>query len=124
MTEQKQAVVVDQDVLNAVRQFTMKLSTRYDIARLVLFGSRARGDHHTESDVDLAIFLNTEISDFVSVKLDMVDDAYDIFLETNHYIQPLPIGNEADKAIRQYLNPALLNNIRIEGIEIDPTSLY
>lgn len=118
MTQQKQAIVVEQDVLNAVRKFTMKLSKRYDIARLVLFGSRARGDHHAESDVNLAIFLNTELSDFVSVKLDMVDDAYDFFLETEYYIQPLPVGNEADTTLLQYLNPLLLRNIRTEGIDL------
>ena len=32
------------------------LAKKYDIGRLVLFGSRARGDFHAKSDIDLALF--------------------------------------------------------------------
>ena len=32
------------------------LAQRHDARRLVLFGSRARGDHHPRSDVDLAVY--------------------------------------------------------------------
>jgi predicted nucleotidyltransferase len=33
-----------------------ELAARYGVRRLVLFGSRARGDNHPRSDVDLAAF--------------------------------------------------------------------
>lgn len=32
------------------------LAGRYGARRLVLFGSRARGDHHPRSDIDLAVY--------------------------------------------------------------------
>ena len=32
------------------------LAQRYGARRLVLFGSRARGDHHERSDIDLAVY--------------------------------------------------------------------
>ena len=32
------------------------LARKYGAQRLVLFGSRARGDHHPGSDIDLAIY--------------------------------------------------------------------
>ncbi len=32
------------------------LASKHPIHRVVLFGSRARGDHHAASDIDLAIF--------------------------------------------------------------------
>ena len=32
------------------------LAARYGAQRLVLYGSRARGDFHTRSDVDLAVY--------------------------------------------------------------------
>lgn len=33
-----------------------ELARRYGASRLVLFGSRARGDHHERSDIDLAVY--------------------------------------------------------------------
>ena len=32
------------------------LAQQYGARRLVLFGSRARGDHHERSDIDLAVY--------------------------------------------------------------------
>ena len=32
------------------------LAQQYGAKRLVLFGSRARGDHHERSDIDLAVY--------------------------------------------------------------------
>lgn len=31
------------------------LAKRYDLHKVILFGSRARGDHHRTSDIDLAV---------------------------------------------------------------------
>lgn len=33
-----------------------RMAQRAGASRLVLFGSRARGDHHERSDIDLAVF--------------------------------------------------------------------
>lgn len=33
-----------------------KLAAKYGAKKLVLFGSRARGDHHPHSDIDLAVY--------------------------------------------------------------------
>lgn len=33
-----------------------ELARQYDASKLVLFGSRARGDHHERSDIDLAVY--------------------------------------------------------------------
>ncbi len=43
------------DALPEVRRFRGFLSRRYRVERLILFGSRARGDHLLASDVDLII---------------------------------------------------------------------
>ena len=39
-------------VLSEIRSF----ARQYDIERVVLFGSRARGDYHRTSDIDLAVY--------------------------------------------------------------------
>ena len=33
-----------------------ELARKHPIQRIMLFGSRARGDHHATSDIDLAVF--------------------------------------------------------------------
>lgn len=32
------------------------LAKKYDIKKIILFGSRARGDYHRASDIDLAVY--------------------------------------------------------------------
>ena len=59
------------------------LARKHPISRVVLFGSRARGDHHAASDIDLAVFplpdfnsrgmVNSEIDELTTLlKIDLV----------------------------------------------------
>ena len=38
-------------VISAIK----KLAIKYDVDKVILFGSRARGDYHRTSDIDLAV---------------------------------------------------------------------
>ncbi len=42
-------------VMTILRRFIKRLRTRYSIDKIILFGSRARGDYFAESDIDLVI---------------------------------------------------------------------
>jgi predicted nucleotidyltransferase len=44
------------DKIDVVLAKIKELADKYQVARVVLFGSRARGDHSPLSDYDLAIF--------------------------------------------------------------------
>jgi predicted nucleotidyltransferase len=46
----------EQQVLEAFLSRTRRLSEATRIAAVVLFGSRARGDSHQDSDLDVAVF--------------------------------------------------------------------
>ena len=43
------------DLRADVRDSIIELARRYGIAQVILFGSRARGDNHERSDIDLAV---------------------------------------------------------------------
>lgn len=43
------------DLRADVRDSIIELAKRYGIAQVILFGSRARGDNHERSDIDLAV---------------------------------------------------------------------
>ena len=49
-----------------------ELADRYKIHRVILFGSRARGDYHKTSDIDLAV----SGGDIVSFTIDVDEETY------------------------------------------------
>jgi predicted nucleotidyltransferase len=81
------------------------------VARVVLFGSRARGDAQADSDWDLAVFLRDGAT--TDDLCQLADAAYDLIVEHQQFIQPVAIADEsADDDL------ALLRRIREEGIPV------
>jgi predicted nucleotidyltransferase len=81
------------------------------VARVVLFGSRARGDDRADSAWDLAVFLGGG-ADSGDLSL-LADAAYDLIVETGEFIQPLALAAGQPLAERQ-----ILRRIEGEGIPI------
>lgn len=90
------------DLDNRLVQDIQQIGQKYSIKRIVLFGSRARGDHKLTSDIDLAIFplpqftnkgrISNEIDDLATLlKLDIV-------------------------FVDQHIDPKLMENIAREGV--------
>ena len=53
---------LDKDVLDKI----VEISKKYDnINKVVLFGSRARGDNSLKSDIDIAVYSNDNIFEFI-----------------------------------------------------------
>lgn len=115
----EQAVVEGQsDIRKAILVFTEKLRSQYDILQVILFGSRARGDYHPESDADVAMILRGDAGDFVETKLAMARHAFDVLVETGVMIQAFPVWQDEWAHPDKYSNPAILKNIAREGIII------
>lgn len=109
---------IDPDTEKAVRRFANLIANRYDIAQVIVYGSRARGTHRPESDVDVAVLLRGEPQHFLATKVDMTDVAFDVLLETGILISPLPIWLDEWEHPEEYSNPALLHNINREGVRL------
>lgn len=109
---------IDSQTLEATRLFAQRLAVDYKLAGLFLFGSRARNQHRSDSDADVAVLLRGEHGRFVATKLAMDDIAYDVLLETGIRIQPLPIWEDEWKRPETYSNPRLLQNIERDGIRL------
>ena len=84
-------------VLKQIRSFAQK----YQIERIILFGSRARGDFHRTSDIDLAI----SGGDFANFSID-VDELTDTLLKYDFV--------NLDGAVQE----ELLESIQKEGVLI------
>ena len=109
---------IDKDTANATRAFIQKVASQFDFAGAILYGSRARKSHRTDSDADVAVLLHGRPGKFVATKLAMADLAYEVLLETGIRIQPLPIWEEEWEHPEAYSNPRLLHNIEREGIRL------
>ena len=109
---------IDPETESAVRRFLALLAERYDIAGVIVFGSRARGTHRPDSDADVAILLRGTHERFLTTKLDMADVAFDVLLETGIAISPLPVWLDEWEHPERYTNPRLLQNIAREGVRL------
>ena len=82
------------------------------LERVVLFGSRARGDANEELDYDVAVFLNDltdrwrELDRLADLRADFLEDS-DVFIDA----KPYPAGAYHDRT-------TLMREIRREGVDL------
>ena len=82
------------------------------IERIVLYGSRARGDARPDSDYDIAVFLRNAGS-FYEETGRLSDIGVDILLDTGAVISALPFG-EGEWRKRT----SFMHEVRREGIDL------
>ncbi len=109
---------IDEETEAAVRRFMSRISGRHDPAAVILYGSRARGTHRSDSDADVAVILKDQPRPVLSTALELADAAYDILLETGINISPIPVWLNEWKFPETHSNPTLLRNIAKEGIRL------
>jgi predicted nucleotidyltransferase len=98
--------------------FRERLERRFGdrLRGLLLFGSRARGDHRVDSDADVAVFIDP-VADPIAAQMDIAADAYLLFLDQGLLIQPWVFRGSPDKPD---LSRAvqLLKIVRSEGVPL------
>lgn len=106
-----------QDVSATIDEFKTRISKEVDFDKVVLFGSRARGDNNFDSDIDIAVVvpgqkLTHREKRLLSKKL--LNVTFDIELKTGLVINPLVIStSEYNKTASQ---SELIKNIRHDGV--------
>jgi predicted nucleotidyltransferase len=82
------------------------------IERLVLFGSRARGDAHADSDYDIAVFLE-DLTDRWREFHRLADLRAEILTETSVFLEARPFraGSYCDRT-------PLMHEIRRDGVDL------
>lgn len=95
-------------------QFRAALNEMYGarLERVVLFGSRARGDARPDSDYDVAVFLKDYTDRWIEA--DRIADATtNILEETGAFIHAMPY-----RAVQYHERSPLMHEIRREGLEL------
>ena len=82
------------------------------IERVVLFGSRARGDARPDSDYDVAVFLSN-MSDRFAELYRLADLSTDILGETGEFVHAMPYRAGAYNE-----RTPLMLGIRADGIDL------
>ena len=102
------------DIEKIIKEFRESLKEIYDgnLAKLILYGSYARGDFNSDSDIDLLVVLNE--AEKPGKEIDrMIEIINNINLKYNILISVLPVSIEDFES----LNSPLLLNVRRDGIE-------
>jgi predicted nucleotidyltransferase len=104
----------------ALAAFAARMRARYGdrFGGLIVFGSRARRDHRPDSDLDVAVVLASPIDSVVEEALAMADDAFDVLLEHDLHIQPMPIEDGSLERPEAHPTPHLTRRIAREGVRV------
>ena len=89
-----------------------------NIVKVVLFGSRARGDACAESDLDVAVVLK-DIRDRSTDRNLLADIAYEAIMETYMDVQSLTISRDEWDHPERHRNPELIRAIKRDGVIIE-----
>ena len=95
-----------------------RIREHYTVREAFLYGSRARQTHQPDSDADVAVVLAGERANRFDIVCNMAGIAFDAMLETGVNVQVLPLGESELSKPENHNNPALLENIRREGVRL------
>jgi|SRR5262252_5719181 len=113
-----EAPQLDFDTARATNSFMRRLAERYRVREAILFGSRARHTHRSDSDADIAVVLQGEHGNRTAAALDMAGIAFDVMMETGILIEALPLWADDFEHPERFRNSRLLEQIRREGVRL------
>jgi predicted nucleotidyltransferase len=106
---------LDPDTEDAVRDFLTRIPPEIRLERAILFGSRVRGEHRSDSDADLALILHERGNDGQTLMM-LAGLAWNVFLDRGIMIQPVPIAVEDWLHPDGFLRPGFLRAVDREVI--------
>lgn len=73
---------INVDILKIVEEYIKEISKHYNIQEVYLFGSYVKGTNHKDSDIDIAIIINSDNNVFdLMVELMMLTQNIDLRIE-------------------------------------------
>ena len=101
-----------------VKMFLARVKDRYRLREAYLFGSRSKGLSGPQSDADIAVLLHGQSGPRADTAVDMAGIAFDVMLETGVLVDAIPFWEEEWEHPERFRNPALIENIRRDGVRL------
>ena len=100
--------------IKMLTEFKAALNALYGarLERVILFGSRARGDARPESDYDIAVFLKDYVDRWTEADI-LADAATQVLSKTGDFIHAMPY-----RAAQYDERSPLMHEIRSEGLDL------
>lgn len=114
---------LDPDTSRAVNSFMTHLAEAKlpDVSRVLLYGSRSRGEYQADSDVDIAVVLvgnnpGTDARHDLQMLLSEVRSR--AMIQTNMPVSAIVIWDAELREPEKQRNPDFYRNVRVDGIDI------
>lgn len=107
---------IDRALARFARDITRHYGSR--LRGLFLFGSRARGDSHPCSDLDVAVVIDDANWDFWTEKMQLADLEYDTVVATGVDVQGWPVSTSDWRDPQRNANPSLILAMQRDGKDI------
>ncbi len=88
---------IDLDILKSINKYVAEIKKHYNISTVILFGSYAKGNECTESDIDIAI-VSEDFEDLIDIMADLMGLTWEI----DARIEPHPIRKKDYDEVNDY----------------------
>lgn len=114
------ATRLDAGTRRAARAFLDRLEGKYAVTDAILYGSRARGDHRSDSDADIAVVLQGKPSKRARTEaaVEWAGIAFDVLMETGVKVNGFPFWAAEFAHPERFSNPPLIHNILRDGVHL------
>ena len=99
---------IDIDILKSIKEYIKEISKHYSIQEVYLFGSYAKGTNDKDSDIDVAVIINSDNNVFdLLVELMMLTQNVDLRIE------PHPIKTKDFKEGNPFVQEIIDTGIKV-----------
>jgi predicted nucleotidyltransferase len=81
-------------IIGIAKEYARRASLLFPIKRIFLYGSAAKGTLQTDSDIDIAVFVDRVDGDFLDAEIRL----YRIRRDIDDRIEPILINEQTDKS--------------------------
>ena len=109
---------IPENINKVISEFITAINNKFGdrIKKIILYGSYARGDFNTSSDIDIMILTNFTDDEIAQYRSEIVQLAYDIEWDNKFDIHLSPLGKNVDRFNYWLEAVPFYMNVQKEGV--------